>query len=121
MAVRSVVAPVPQPYPASRLKSAMRDVKFLRNDLTCRRYVSVLSKFTPSCVGLEQKGRVSLLKLTSSSRLASLLLRWKAASTAFVVLSINFHVWRHSPTVSMSLLSTISTIDQSPSVCMVAG
>jgi len=35
----------------------------------------------------EQKGRVSLLKLTFSSRLASLLLRWKTADTVFVVLS----------------------------------
>ena len=32
-------------------------------------------------VGLEQKSRVSLLHLTLSSRLASLLLRWKAADT----------------------------------------
>jgi len=34
-------------------------------------------------MGSEKKGRVSLLSLTSSSRLASLLLRWKTAKTAF--------------------------------------
>jgi len=38
----------------------------------------------------EQKGRVLLYKLTFSSRLASLLLRWKTADTVFVVLSFSF-------------------------------
>ena len=40
----TIVAPVAQPEQASRLKSATRDVNFLRSDSRCRRYVSVLSK-----------------------------------------------------------------------------
>jgi len=88
VAVRNVVAPAPQPEPASRFRSAMHDVSFLRSDLRCRRYVTDLSNVTPRYFGSEQKGRVSLLKLTFSSRLASLLLRWKAADTVFVVLSV---------------------------------
>ena len=67
--------------PASRLRSAMRDVSFLRSDSRCRRYVSDLSNVTLRYLGSEQMGRVSLLKLTVSSRLASLLLQWKTADT----------------------------------------
>ena len=55
-----------------------------------------------------------------SSRLASLLLRWKAADTVFVVLSLSFQVWWCSLTVAMSLVSTPSTACQSPSACMIA-
>jgi len=79
-----------------------------------------LSNVTPRYLGSEQKGRVSLLCLTLSSRLASLLLRWKAAGTVFVVLSFSFQVWRYSPTVAMSLVSTPSTACHSPSPCMIA-
>jgi len=50
----------------------------------------------------------------------SLWLRWKAADTAFLVLSFTFPVWRYSPTVAISLLSTPSTVCQSPSACMIA-
>ena len=46
MVVRNVVAPAPQPEPASRLRSATRDVSFLRSDSRCRRYVSHLSNVT---------------------------------------------------------------------------
>ena len=49
--------------------------------------VSDLSNVTPSYLGSEQKGGISLLKLTFSSRLASLLLSWKTADTVFVVFS----------------------------------
>jgi len=42
----------------------------------CRRYMSDLSNVTPRYLGSGQKGKVSLLWLTLSSRLASLLLRW---------------------------------------------
>ena len=56
MAVRNVVAPEPQPEPASRLRSATRAVSFLRSDSRCRRYVSDLSNVTPRCFGSEQKG-----------------------------------------------------------------
>jgi len=88
VAVRNVVAPAPQPEPARCLRSATRDVSFLRSDSRCRRYVSDLSNVTPRYLGSEQKGRVSLLKLTFSLRLASLLLRWKTADTVFVVLTL---------------------------------
>jgi len=50
----------------------------------------------------------------------SLLFRWKTADTAFLVLNFNFQVWKYSPTVAMSLLSTPSTVCQSPSACMIA-
>ena len=49
--------------------------------------------------GLGAEGQGSLLYLTFSSRLASLLLKWKAADTIFVVLSFSFRVWLYSPTV----------------------
>ena len=96
VAVRRVVAPAPQPEAASSLTSATRDVSFLRSDSRCLRYVSYLFNVTPRHLGSEQKGRVSLLKLTFSLRLASLLLRWKAADTVFVVLIFSFQVWRYS-------------------------
>jgi len=83
--------------PASRLKSATRDVSFLRSYSRCRRNVtSDLSNVTTRYLGSEQNGRISLLYLTFSSRLTSLL-RWKAADTVFVVLSFSFQVWRYLP------------------------
>jgi len=59
--IRSVFAPAPQPEPANRLRSATRDVSFLRSDSRCRRYVSDLSNVAPRYLGSEQKGRISLL------------------------------------------------------------
>jgi len=118
VAVRRVVAPAPQPEPASRLRSATRYVSFLRSDSRCRPYVSDLSNVTPRYLVSEQKGRVSLLYLTLSSHLAYLL-RWKAADTVFVVLSFSFQVWRYSSTVAMSLVYALSIACQSPSACMV--
>jgi len=76
VAVRNVVAPAPLPEPASRLRNAARDVRFLQSNSRCRRYVNDLSNVTPRYLGSEQKGKVSLLYLTLSSRLSSLLLRW---------------------------------------------
>jgi len=118
--VRNAVAPVPQPEPTRRLRSATRDVSFLQSDSRCRWYMSDLSNVIPRYFGSEQKGRVSLLKLTFSSHLASFLLRWKTADTVFVVLSFSFQVWRYSPSVAMSLLSAPSTACQSPSAGMSA-
>jgi len=118
--VRRVVAPAPQPEPTSCRRSATRDVNFLRSGSRCRWYVSDLSNVTPRYLGSEQKGRVSLLKFTFSSRLASLLLRWKTADTVLVKLSFSFQVWRCSPTIAMYLLSTPSAACQSPSACMIA-
>ena len=83
--------------------------------------MSDLSSVTPRYLGSEQKGRVSLLKLTFSSCLASLLLRWKTAETVFMVLIFSYQVWRYSPSVVMSLLSAPSTACQFPSACMIAG
>ena len=119
VSIRRVISPAPQPEPASRHRSAARDVSLFRSDSRCRRYVSNLSNVTPRYLGSEQKVRVSLLKLTFSSHLA-FLLRWKAVDTVFVVLSFSFLVWKYSPTVAMSLLSTPSTACQSPSACMIA-
>jgi len=76
VAVYNVVAPEAQPEPASCLKSAMHDVNCFRSDQKCRRYVSDLSNIPPRYLGSEQKGRVSLLWFTFSSRLSSLL-RWR--------------------------------------------
>jgi len=70
VAVRNVITPAPLPETASRLKSPMRDVSVLRSGSRCRRYVSVLFKVTPRYLGSEKKYKVSLLKLTFSSRLA---------------------------------------------------
>ena len=120
VAVRNNLDTAPQTEPASHLKSATCDVSFLQSDSRCQRYVSNLSNITPRYLGSEQKGRVSLLKLTFSSRFASLLLRWKTADTVFVVLSFSFQVWRYSPNVAMPLLNTPSTACQSPSACMIA-
>jgi len=78
----------------------MRDVSFLQSDSRCRWYVIDLSNVTPGYLGSEQKGGVLLLKLTFSSRLASLLLRWKTADTVFVMLSFSFQVWRYSLSVA---------------------
>jgi len=58
VAIHSVVASAPQPEPTSCLRSATRDVSFLRSDSWCRRYVSDLSNVTPRYLGSEQKGRV---------------------------------------------------------------
>jgi len=109
VAVRNGVAAAPQLEPSSHLRSLMRDVSFLRSDSRCRRYVSDLPNVTPRHLDSEQNGRVSLLKLTFSSRLASLFLIWKTADTVFVVLGFSFQVWRYSPSVAMSLLSAPST------------
>jgi len=46
VAVRNLVAPAPLPDPASRLKSATRDVNFLRSDTMCRQYRNDLSNVT---------------------------------------------------------------------------
>ena len=109
----------PQPEPVSRLRSATRDFSFLRSDSRCRRYLSDLSNVTQRYLGSEKKCRVSLLYLTLSSRFAYLL-RWKAADTICVILSFSFQVWRYSPTVALSLVSTPSTAWQSPSACIIA-
>jgi len=70
--------------------------------------------------GAEEQGFI--VGLTFPSCLASLL-RWKRANTAFVVglLSSDYEVWRYSLTIAlhMSLLSTPSTVYQSPSPRMI--
>jgi len=57
--------------------------------------------------GLRAEGQGFVVVFDLSSRLASLLLRWKAADTVFVVVSFSFQVWRYSPTVAMSFVSTL--------------
>jgi len=61
VAVHNVVAPAPQTEPASRLKSAKRDVSFLQSDSRCGKYVSGLSNVTSRYLGSGHKGRISLL------------------------------------------------------------
>jgi len=63
VAVGNVVPPALQPEPASRLKSATRDVNLLRNDSRCRRYVSVLSNVIPRNVGSEKKVQGFVVKV----------------------------------------------------------
>jgi len=55
------------------------------------------------CTGNKKYEKVYIGDLTLSSRLASLLLRWKTADIVFVVLSFCFQVWRYSPTAAKSL------------------
>jgi len=57
VAVRSVVAPVAQPKPASRFKSATRDVNCLRSDSMCRLYMSDLANVTPRYFGFGAEGQ----------------------------------------------------------------
>ena len=115
VAVRNVVAPAPTQSQQSA--STVRCVMSTFHVLT--RGVSDLSNVTPSYLVSEKVGRISWLWLTFSSRLAFLLLRWKTANTVFVVLSFSFQVWKYSPTVAMSLLSTPSTACQSPPAGMI--
>ena len=96
VAVHRAVAPAPQPEPSSRFRSATHDDSFLWSNSRCRRYVGDLSNVTPKYLDSEQKGRDALLKWSFSSRLVSLLLRWKTADTVFVLLSFSFQVWRYS-------------------------
>jgi len=64
VAVCNVVAPAPQPEPANCLKSATRDANFLRSESRCRGYLSDLFDASPRYLGLEQKGRFSVLWLS---------------------------------------------------------
>ena len=89
MAVRNVVAPAPQPEPASRLMCATRDVSFFRIDSRCRRYVSDLSN--SEVFGLRAEGQGFVVEVDFQLTLiASFLLRWKTTDTVFVVLNFSF-------------------------------
>jgi len=62
------------------------------------------------------RARVAIRRVVAPAlQPASLLLGWKAAGIFFVMLSFSFQVWRYSPTVAMSLVSTPPTAYQSPS------
>ena len=65
--------------------------------------------------GLEAEGQGFVVEVDFKLTLSFLV-----AGTVFVVLSFSFQVWRYSPAVAMSLLSTTSTACQSPSACMIA-
>jgi len=58
-------------------KSELHDVNYLRSDLRYQRHMTVLSNIPLRYVSSEQKGRVLLFWLTFSSRVSSLLLRWR--------------------------------------------
>ena len=65
VAIRRVVAPAPQPEPASRLRNTTRDVSLLQSDSMCRRYVRDLSNVTtPKYLSSEQTDRILLLYFT---------------------------------------------------------
>jgi len=69
-------------------------------------------------VSSEKKRRVVVVlhfKLTFSF----LIIRMEVTNIVFVVLSCSFQVWRYSPTVAASLVSSPSTACQSPSACMI--
>ena len=55
VAVHRVVAPAPQPEPASCLRSMTCDVSFLQSDSRCWQYVSDLPNVTPRYLGFEQR------------------------------------------------------------------
>jgi len=70
---------------------------------------------------LRAEGQGFVIEVDFHLRLASLFLTWKAVNTVFGVLSFSFQVWRYSPMVAMSLVSTPSTACQSPSACIIVG
>jgi len=121
--VRRVVAPAPQPG-YSRSQQAASGVRRVMSASCEVTQVSAIRERPvqrySEVSGLKAEGQGFVVVFDLSSRLSSLLLRWKAADTVFVVLSFSFQVLRYSPTVAMSLVSTPSTACQSPSACMIA-
>ena len=92
VAVRNVVAPTPQPEPASRLKSATRDVSFLWSDTRCRRYVSDPSNVTP------RQGRNQRKISGGQSHFWQRLWRHRCAlnhDATFLLWSAYQHCWRN--------------------------
>jgi len=81
--LRSAVL-APQPEPASRLRSATRDVSFLRVKVSAKRERPVQRYSEVFGLGEEGQGFVVVLYLTLSSRLASLLLKWSSAYAYFL-------------------------------------
>ena len=55
-----------------------------------------------------------------SSRLASLLFKWKAADTVLNLLSFNLQFWRYDDSVAMSRLKVFSNEDNSAAECTMA-
>jgi len=115
VAIRSVVTQATQLDPASRFRSATRDVsllllpKWLKVLAISERPVQRYSEaFGPEA---ERQGFV-----------IDFFVKMKTADAVFVVLSFSFQVWRYSLTVAMSLPNTSSTYTacQSPSACMIA-
>jgi len=100
----------------------MRDVNFLRSGSRWAVRECPVQHYSEVYVlGPEEQVFFVLdFQLTFSFLVVDMEERRKTANTAFVVLSFNFQVWRYFPTVAMSLLSTLSTVCQSPSACMVA-
>jgi len=118
---RRAVAPAPQPEAASRLRSATRDVSFLRSDSRCRRYVRDLSYVTPRYLGSEKKAGFRCWSWLRAQLTFSFVdVKMEGCRHRFCNAALSFEVWRYSPTVAMSLVSTPSTVCQSPSACMIA-
>jgi len=120
VAVRNVVVPAPQPEPASRLKSARpwcqlfakcREVSGI-HECPEQRYYEV------GLCGLGAKERGFVVVVYFQLTFGLLAVEVEDCQNCFLVLSLTSSC-RYSPSVTMSLLSTPSTVSQSPT-CMIA-
>ena len=99
---RNVLAEAPQVVPARRRINATLDVTFALTSSRCCLKDSVRSRRTPRYFGACWTSRRLLSTHTSSSLLASLVLRWYAAATVFPMLSCRRHLRRYATRVPMS-------------------
>jgi len=98
MAVRNVVALAPQPEPASRLEVRRVMSTFCEVTQGVGNTWATYPMLLRDIWARSRRAGFRCCVLTFSSRLASLLLKWKTADTAFVVLSFSSQIWRNSPT-----------------------
>ena len=70
--------------------------------------------------GLGAEGQSFVVEVDFHLTFSFFVVKVECCQLRFVVLSFSFQVWRYSPTVTMSLLSTPFTACQSPSACMIA-
>ena len=116
----NVVALAPQPQPASRLKSATRNVNFFAKWLRVsairerpvKRYSEVFG------FGAESQGFVVVFDFRLT--ISFLVVEMEDCVHRCSRSELSLHVWRYSLMVAIPLLSTPSTTCQSPSACMIA-
>jgi len=70
--------------------------------------------------GLGAEGQGFVVEVDFKLTFDFLVVEMEGCRHCFVVLSFSLQIWRYSPTVAMSLLSTPSTAYQSPTACMIA-